>query len=113
MYPRHRHFRPPNHPLRKRGKHFGEAEKGKKPTLRSGADVFDMVKDLKVIFGKGPDSLRVPNDAKGHTPMWKKIYILGDTLLGNPRGPLLYRCDARDEESLLEPSSPLGCVWEE
>jgi hypothetical protein len=34
-----------------------------------------MVKDLKVIFGKGPGSLSVPNDASGHAPMWKKKYI--------------------------------------
>jgi hypothetical protein len=34
-----------------------------------------MVKDLKVIFGKGPGSLSVPNDASGHAPMWKKKSI--------------------------------------
>jgi hypothetical protein len=34
-----------------------------------------MVKDLKVIFGKGPGSLSVPNDASGHAPIWKKKYI--------------------------------------
>ena len=56
-----------------------------------------MVKDLKEIFGKGHGSLKVPNDANGLAPMWKKIYILGATLLGNPRVPLLYRRDARDE----------------
>ena len=82
MYPRHRRFLPPNHPLRKKGKHFGEAEKGKKPTLRSGADVFDMVKDLKVIFGKGPGSLKVPNDANGHAPMWKKNLYFGSYPIG-------------------------------
>ena len=30
-----------------------------------------MVKDLKVIFGKGP----ILNDANGHAPMWKKKSI--------------------------------------
>jgi len=31
-----------------------------------------MVNDVKVIFGKGPSSQPVPNNANGHTPMWKK-----------------------------------------
>jgi hypothetical protein len=40
--------------LKEKGKHFnGEAEIRSKPTRRTGDDVFDMVKDLKVIFGKG------------------------------------------------------------
>jgi hypothetical protein len=39
---------------------------------RTGDDLFDMVKDLKVIFGKGPSRQPVPNDADGHAPMWKK-----------------------------------------
>jgi hypothetical protein len=34
-----------------------------------------MVKDLKLIFGKGPDKQPVPNDASGHAPMWKKESI--------------------------------------
>jgi hypothetical protein len=37
--------------LKEKGKHFnGEAEIRSKPTRRTGDDVFDMVKDLKVIF---------------------------------------------------------------
>jgi hypothetical protein len=31
-----------------------------------------MVKDVKVVFGKGPGSEPVPNDTDGHAPMWKK-----------------------------------------
>jgi hypothetical protein len=31
-----------------------------------------MVKDVQVVFGKGPGSQPVPNDANGHAPMWKK-----------------------------------------
>ena len=31
-----------------------------------------MVKDVKVVFGKGQGSEYVPKDAKGHAPMWKK-----------------------------------------
>jgi len=31
-----------------------------------------MVKDMKVVFGKGWGSKPVPKDAQGHAPMWKK-----------------------------------------
>jgi hypothetical protein len=34
-----------------------------------------MVKDLKVIFRKGPGSLCVLYDASGHAPMWKNKSI--------------------------------------
>ena len=35
-----------------------------------------MVKDIEVIFGKGPGGQSVPKDvATGHAPMWKKKYI--------------------------------------
>jgi hypothetical protein len=34
-----------------------------------------MVKDLKIIFGKGHGSLSIPNDARRHAPMWKKKSI--------------------------------------
>ena len=34
-----------------------------------------MVKDLKVIFGKGLGGQSVPNDDDGHVPMWKKMSI--------------------------------------
>ena len=36
--------------------------------------VFEMVKDIKVVFGKGPGSRSVPSD-DGHAPMWKKKSI--------------------------------------
>ena len=76
MYLGHRRFLPKNHAVRKKGKHFkGEADHRKKPIHRSGDDVFGMVKDLKVIFGKGPGGQSVPNDATGHAPMWKKKSI--------------------------------------
>jgi hypothetical protein len=59
------------HALRKKGKHFnGEGDTWSKPTRRTGDDVFDMVKDLKVIFGKGPGRQPVPNDVDEHAPMW-------------------------------------------
>ncbi|KAK1662429.1 hypothetical protein QYE76_050588 [Lolium multiflorum] len=76
VYPFNRRFLPHKHPLRKKGKHFdGEADRRPKPVPRSGADIFDMVKDLNVIFGKGPGSRPVPKDADGHAPMWKKKSI--------------------------------------
>ena len=76
MYLGHRRFLPTNHALRKKGKHFkGEAEHQKKPVLRTGDDILDMVKDLQVIFGKGPGGQSVPTDAEGRTPMWKKKSI--------------------------------------
>ena len=48
---------------------------GTKPIPRGVADLFGMVKDLNVIFEKGPGRESVPNDADGHAPMWKKKSI--------------------------------------
>jgi hypothetical protein len=63
-------FLPPRHQLRKEGKHFnGEAEVRGKPKCHTSDDIFDMVKNLKVIFGKGPGKQPVPNNASGHKPM--------------------------------------------
>ena len=79
MYPYNRHFLPPKHPLRKKGKHFnGKAEIWTKPVTRTGVEVFGMVKDLKVIFRKGPGSQPVPNGADKRAPMWKKKSIFWD-----------------------------------
>ena len=76
VYLGHRRFLPPKHPLRDEGKHFeGVGEKRKKFIHRGGKLVFSMVKDLKVVFGKGSSSQHVPNDADGHAPMWKKKSI--------------------------------------
>ena len=48
----------------------------KKPDLPTGKAILRMVNDLPpVIFGKGPGRQPVPNDADGHTPMWKKKSI--------------------------------------
>jgi hypothetical protein len=67
-------FLPTNHQVRKKGKHFnGEADHQKKHKLPKGADVFDMVKDLEVIFENGPGNQSVPKDPiTGHATMWKK-----------------------------------------
>jgi hypothetical protein len=76
MYPYNHHFLPQKHPLEKEGKHFdGKAETRSKPVTRTGGEVFGIVKDLKVIFGKDPGSQPVPNGADKHAPMWKKKSI--------------------------------------
>ena len=77
VYLGHRRFLSQQHPVRKRGgKHFrGEADNRTKPTRPTGDVIYDMVKDLKVIFGKGPGGQSVPNDSAGHVPMWKKMSI--------------------------------------
>ena len=76
MYMGHRRFLPLNHALSKRGKHFKDkAERQTKPDNRSGENVFNMVKDVQVVFGKGPSSQPVLNDVNGHAPMWKKKSI--------------------------------------
>ena len=71
----HRQFLPIRHPVRKKDEHLkGQADHRTKPMHRSGKDVFDMVQDLEVIFGKGPVSQPVPNE-NGMAPMWKKKSI--------------------------------------
>ena len=79
VYLGHRRFLPNKHPVRKKGKHFkGEADHRTKPTLPTGDVIYDMVKDLKVVFGKGPGGQSVPNDADNRVPMWKKRSIFWD-----------------------------------
>src|SRR3954465_14805658 len=76
VYLGHRRFLPKQHHVRKRGKHFrGEADNRTKPTRPTGHVIYDMVKDLKVIFGKGRGGQSVPHDVDGHVPMWKKKSI--------------------------------------
>ena len=76
MYLGHRRFLPNRHPVRKPGKHFkGETDNRKKPTRPDGDVIYGMVKDLEVIFGKGPGSLNVPKDANKRVPLWKKKSI--------------------------------------
>ena len=60
-------------PLRKKGKHFkGKADHQTKPGNRTGENILNMVKDVKVVFGKVHDNEPVLNDTDGHAPMWKK-----------------------------------------
>ena len=68
-------FLPIRHPVRKKGKHFkGQPDHRTKPMHCIGKDVFDMVKDLEVIIGKGSGSQHISNE-NGMTPMRKKKSI--------------------------------------
>nr|AAX96489.1 transposon protein, putative, CACTA, En/Spm sub-class [Oryza sativa Japonica Group]ABA91696.1 transposon protein, putative, CACTA, En/Spm sub-class [Oryza sativa Japonica Group] len=75
VYMGHRRFLAANHPVWKKGKHFEhKADHRTKPKHRSGKTVFAMVKDLKVVFGKGPGSQHIESE-DGHAAMWKKNSI--------------------------------------
>ncbi len=95
VYMGHRRFLAANHPVRKKGKHFEhKADHRKKPKHHSGKTGFAMVKDLKVVFGKGPGSQPIESE-DGHAAMWKKkLHILGVTLLGILGRPPCNRRDA-------------------
>jgi inhibitor of KinA sporulation pathway (predicted exonuclease) len=70
VYFGYRRFLAKNHQLRKKGKHFkGTVEHRSKPGNRDGAEVFKMVKDWKVVFGKGQGSVLIPKDASERAPM--------------------------------------------
>jgi hypothetical protein len=77
VYLGHHQYLTTMHSVRKKGKYFrGVANHRPKPEVCTGDDLFDMVRDLEVIFGKGPGGQSVPNDvATGHAPMWKKKSI--------------------------------------
>jgi hypothetical protein len=70
-------FLPEKHPLRKKGLHWkGKADHRTKPPPHfKGEEIFEMVKNLRVVFGKGDGSVPVPHDANGRAPMWKKKSI--------------------------------------
>nr|AAT38070.1 putative TNP2 transposable element [Oryza sativa Japonica Group] len=75
VYMGHRRFLAANHPVRKKGKHFEhKADHRTKPKHRNGKAVFEMVKDLKVVFGKGSGSQPIESE-DGHVAMWKKNSI--------------------------------------
>jgi len=76
VYIGHHWFLPVGHLVRKKGKHFkGKANHQTKPCNRTGDDILEMLKDMKVVFGKGWGSEPVPKDTQGHAPMWKKKSI--------------------------------------
>jgi hypothetical protein len=76
VYLSHCRFLGKHHTFKKKGKHFnGKADHRGKPNECTGANVFDMVKDIEVIFGMGPSKQSVSHDAYEHEPMWKKKSI--------------------------------------
>jgi len=76
VYISHCQFLPVDHLVRKKGKHFkGKADHRAKPHNQTEDDILEMVKDMKVVFGKRQSSKPVPKDTQGHTPMWKKKSI--------------------------------------
>nr|AAX92775.1 transposon protein, putative, CACTA, En/Spm sub-class [Oryza sativa Japonica Group]ABA93319.1 transposon protein, putative, CACTA, En/Spm sub-class [Oryza sativa Japonica Group] len=75
VYMGHRRFLAANHPVQKKGKHFEHtADHRTKPKHRSGKTMFAMVKDLKVVFRKGPGSQPIESE-DGHAAMWRKNSI--------------------------------------
>ena len=83
----HHQFLPIKHTLRRPAHYGGKADHRTKPRQRCEKMVFEMVKDVKVVFRKGLGSRSVQSD-DGRTPMWKKEeYFLGFFLLGSLRGP--------------------------
>nr|AAX94965.1 transposon protein, putative, CACTA, En/Spm sub-class [Oryza sativa Japonica Group]ABA92676.1 transposon protein, putative, CACTA, En/Spm sub-class [Oryza sativa Japonica Group] len=75
VYMGHNRFLAANHPVRKKGKHFEhKVDHRMKPKHRSGKTMFAMVKDLKVVFGKGSGSQPIESE-DGHAAMWKKNSI--------------------------------------
>ncbi len=72
----HRRFLAANHPVRKKGKHFEhKADYRMKLKHCSGKTVFAMVKDLKVVFGKGPGSQLIESE-DGHAAMfWLRMVV--------------------------------------
>nr|AAT38101.1 putative TNP2 transposon protein [Oryza sativa Japonica Group]AAV31397.1 putative polyprotein [Oryza sativa Japonica Group] len=75
VYMGHRRFLAANDPVRKKGKHFKhKADHRTKPKHHSGKTVFAMVKDLKVVFGKGPGSQPIESE-DGQAAIWKKNSI--------------------------------------
>ena len=78
VYMGHRRFLPIKHPLRRKHAHYGgKADHRTKPRHRCGKIVFEMVKDIKVVFGKGCGSRSVQSDDE-LAPMWKKKSIFWD-----------------------------------
>jgi hypothetical protein len=75
VYMSHCRFLPIKHPLIKKHAHYGgKANHGTKPRNIYGKMVVEMVKDIKVVFLKGPGSISV-SSIDGRAPIWKKKSI--------------------------------------
>ena len=69
--------------LRKKGKHFkGKADHQSKPGNRTSEDVLNMVKDVQVVFGKGPGSQPVPMMLTDTHPYGKRSPYFGSYPIG-------------------------------
>jgi hypothetical protein len=82
VYMGHHQFIPIKNPLRKKHAHYGgKADRRTKPRHVCGKMVFEKVKDIKVVFGKGSGSKSVRSE-DGCAPMWKKKVYFGNYLIG-------------------------------
>ena len=82
VYMGHRRFLPIKHPLRRRHAHYdGKADHRTKPRHRCGKMVFEMVKDIKVVFEKDPtaNQCRVMTDVHlcGRRRIFFGSYLIG------------------------------------
>jgi hypothetical protein len=76
VYMGNRRFLLEKHPLRKKNMHWkGKADHLQSPPYFKGEEMFEMVKDLRVVFGKGDCSEPVAHDANRCALMWKKKSI--------------------------------------
>jgi len=56
-----RRFLHPDHPFRRNKKSFnGKTETRPPSVIHDGKQVFAMVKDVRIVFGKGPGSTSIP-----------------------------------------------------
>jgi len=113
VYLGYRRFLAKNQQLRKKGKHFkGKAEHRSKPSNRDGAEVFRMVKDLKVLFGKGHGKEPVLKDASGSAPMWKKKSVFWELPYWKDL-EVRHSIDVMHltKKSLCQSPRVHGCVW--
>src|SRR6266540_3902996 len=71
-----RRFLLPDHPFRRNKKSFnGKIETRPSPVFRDGKQVFAMVKDVRIVFGKGPGSTFVPK-CDNKALVWKNKSVL-------------------------------------
>ena len=82
VYMGHRRFLPIKHPLRRKHAHYGgRADHRTKPRHHCGKIVFEMVKDIKVVFEKGlaADQCRVMMDVHlcGRRRVFFGSYLIG------------------------------------
>jgi hypothetical protein len=84
VYLSHHQFLGKHHTLRKKGKHFNsKADHREKPKEHTGVDVFDMVKDIEVIFGKGPGGNMFCMMQTDTHPCGRRSLYFGSLSIGN------------------------------